>query len=139
MPHGIPLSEVFATLQADLGSQYVNDFNRFGRTWQVKVRADAAFRDDISDVHRLMVRNRDGGHDPAGNSVCSIRESSSPLVLTRYNMYPAAAINGNTAPGVSTGQGLALMEAIADRELPRGMRAEWSNWPFWNACRPLVR
>jgi hydrophobe/amphiphile efflux-1 (HAE1) family protein len=94
---GVELSEVFGTLQADLGSRYVNDFNRFGRTWQVKVQADAQFRNDVDDVQRLMVRNRDGGMIPLG-AVCTVRDSSSPLVLTRYNMYPAAAINGNTAP-----------------------------------------
>lgn len=126
---GVELAEVFGTLQANLGSRYVNDFNRFGRTWQVKVQADAEFRDDVDDLRRLHVRNRDGEMIPLG-AVCSVRESSSPLVLTRYNMYPAAAINGATAPGVSTGQGLSIMEELCNRELPRNMSFEWSELAY---------
>ncbi|MFO0918540.1 MAG: multidrug efflux RND transporter permease subunit [Planctomycetaceae bacterium] len=126
---GVELAEVFATLQTDLGSRYVNDFNRFGRTWQVKVQADSQFRNDVPDVARLTVRNRDGLMIPLG-TICSVRDTSSPLVLTRYNMYTAAAINGNTAPGVSTGQGLTAMEQICRRELPRNMSFEWTELAY---------
>ncbi len=126
---GVALSDVFTTLQATLGSRYVNDFNRFGRTWQVNVQADASFRNDVFDVQRLKVRNRDGEMIPLG-AVCTVKESSSPLVLTRYNMYPAAAINGNTAAGVSTGQGLAIMEELSNRELPRNMAYEWTELAY---------
>ncbi|MBI1347169.1 multidrug efflux RND transporter permease subunit [bacterium] len=126
---GLELSDVFSTLQSNLGSRYVNDFNRFGRTWQVNVQADIPFRNDVVDVPRLKVRNRDGEMIPLG-AVCTIRESSSPLVLTRYNMYPAAAINGNTAPGISTGQGLAIMEELCRRELPLSMAFEWTELAY---------
>ena len=126
---GLELSDVFATLQANMGSRYVNDFNRFDRTWQVSVQADALFRNDVSDVTRLKVRNRDGAMIPLG-AVCSVKETSSPLVITRYNMHPAAAINGNTAAGISTGEGLEIMEKLARAELPRSMAFEWTELAY---------
>ncbi len=126
---GVELSEVFAALQGNLGSRYVNDFNRFGRTWQVAVQADTQFRDDVTDVQLIKVRNHEGEMIPLG-AVCTIRESSSPLVLTRYNMYPAAAINGNTQPNVSTGDGLTAMEAICKEELPRNLAYEWTELAY---------
>jgi len=126
---GVALADVFTTLQSTLGSRYVNDFNRFGRTWQVNVQADARFRNDVWDVPRLKVRNNVGEMIPLG-AVCTVKESSSPLVLTRYNMYPAAAINGNTAAGISTGQGLAIMEDLCNRELPRNMAFEWTELAY---------
>ncbi|HEX3871041.1 MAG TPA: efflux RND transporter permease subunit, partial [Pirellulales bacterium] len=125
MSQGIALGDVFGTLQGYLGSRYVNDFNRFGRTWQVIVQADAQFRDQIEDVRKLRVRNSSGGMVPLG-AVATVRETSAPLVVTRYNMYPAAAIQGSVAPGVSTGEGIDLMEALARRELPPSMAAEWT-------------
>ncbi|HTN04084.1 MAG TPA: efflux RND transporter permease subunit, partial [Planctomycetaceae bacterium] len=129
LQHGVELADVFGTLQGSLGSRYVNDFNRFGRTWQVVVQADSQFRNEASDLARLKVRNRDGEMIPLG-TVCTVRESSSPLVVTRYNMYPAAAVNGNTAPGVSTGQGLALMEELCRNELPQHMAFEWTELAY---------
>src|SRR5262249_28400660 len=84
----VELGDVFATLQVFLGSRYVNDFNRFGRTWQVVVQADQSYRDHLEDVQKLPVRNRRGKMVPLG-SVASVREINGPLVLTRYNMYPA--------------------------------------------------
>ena len=121
---GVSLGEVFGSLQAYLGSRYVNDFNRFGRTWQVIVQADATHRDSVDDVRRLMVHARDR-MIPLG-SVCDVRLVSGPLVLTRYNMYPAAAINGNVAAGTSSGQGIEVMERLARAELPKAMSFEWS-------------
>lgn len=126
---GVPLGDVFATLQASLGSRYVNDFNQFGRTWQVIVQADSRFRNEIEDVRRLGVRNASGAMVPMG-SLATVEEISGPLVLTRYNMYPAAAINGNTASGFSTGQGMEALENLAARELPGSMAVEWTEIMF---------
>ncbi len=125
----VQLGDVFSTLQAYLGSRYVNDFNRFGRTWQVVVQADSQYRNEISDVKRLGVRNIHGRMVPMG-TLASVREISSPLVLTRYNMYPAAAIQGNVANGISTGQGIDIVEGICNAELPQSMSFEWSELAF---------
>ncbi|MFO0872054.1 MAG: multidrug efflux RND transporter permease subunit [Pirellulales bacterium] len=125
LQQGVNLSDLFATMQGYLGSRYVNDFNRFGRTWQVIVQADQSQRDSIEDVRRLMVRNRQGTMVPLG-SLARVRLTGGPLVLTRYNMYPAAAINGNVASGISTGQGIAALESLAWRELPSSMSFEWT-------------
>lgn len=129
LSQGVQLGDVFSTLQAYLGSRYVNDFNRFGRTWQVVVQADSQYRNEISDVKRLGVRNSQGRMVPMG-TLASIREISSPLVLTRYNMYPAAAIQGNVANGISTGQGIDVVEALCNSELPQSMSFEWSEITF---------
>jgi len=126
---GVPLSEVFNTLQANLGSYYVNDFNQFGRSWQVNAQADPSFRTRTEDVARLQVRNSRGEMIPMG-SLATTREVSGPVMITRYNMYPAAAINGATLPGVSSGQAISMMETLAGRELGRGMAAEWTELTF---------
>ena len=107
---GVALTDVFDTLQVYLGGYYVNDFNRFGRTWQVNVQADAPFRVDAETVKQLKVRNADGDMVPLG-AVADIRDSAGPLTVTRYNMFPAATITGASLPGVSTGDVLATMEA----------------------------
>lgn len=122
---GVSLGDVFSTLEAYLGSLYVNDFNLYGRTWQVIVQADQDFRNDIEDVQRLKVRNARGQMVPLG-SLATVRMIGGPLVLTRYNMYPAAAIQGNTASGISTGQAIEKMEALAHREFPDSMSFEWT-------------
>src|SRR5205085_1543275 len=125
LTQGVEMADVNATLQIYLGSLYVNDFNRFGRTWQVVVQADARFRRKSEDVRRLMVRNNRGGMVPLG-SVCTIRETNAPLVLTRYNMYLAAGINGSATPGVSTGETIESLQELARRELPPSMSFEWT-------------
>ncbi|MFO0884482.1 MAG: multidrug efflux RND transporter permease subunit [Pirellulales bacterium] len=122
---GVPLGELFGTLQAYLGSRYVNDFNRYGRTWQVIVQADAEYRDQLEDVARLKVRNHHGDMVPLG-TLCNVRMQGGPLVLTRYNMYPAAAINGNVAAGFSSGQGISALEDLARTEFPKSMSFEWT-------------
>lgn len=122
---GVNLGDVFSTLQTYLGSLYVNDFNRFGRTWQVIVQADQDFRSSVEDVRKLKVRNNRGQMVPMG-SLASVRLIGGPLVLTRYNMYPAAAIQGNSVSGVSTGQAIDTMEAVARREFPSTMSFEWT-------------
>ena len=125
---GVELTDVFDALQAYLGSYYVNDFNRFGRTWQVNVQADAPFRVDAETVRQLKVRNADGDMVPLG-AVAEVRDSAGPVQITRYNMFPAAAINGASLPGVSTGDVLATMEKLA-QELPRNMTYEWTELSY---------
>lgn len=125
----VPLADAFNTLQVYLGSLYVNDFNRFGRTWQVVAQADADYRNQVTDVKQLKVRNREGTMVPIG-ALADIREVNGPFILTRYNMYPAAAINGNAGPGVSSRQAIDLMEYLADRTLPSGMTYEWTDMAY---------
>ncbi len=126
---GVPLTAVFDALQAYLGSFYVNDFNRFGRTWQVNVQADAQFRLDAETVRQLKVRNDDGDVVPLG-AVAEVRDSIGPVQITRYNMFPSAPINGASLPGVSSGDVIKTMEALADKELPRSMAYEWTELSF---------
>jgi multidrug efflux pump len=126
---GVPLTDVFDALQAYLGSYYVNDFNRFGRTWQVNVQADAPFRVDADVVRQLKVRNADGDMVPLG-SVIDLRDSAGPVQITRYNMFPAASINGASLPGVSTGDVLRTMETLSEKELPRSMTYEWTELSY---------
>jgi multidrug efflux pump len=126
---GLNLSDVFATLNSTMGANYVNDFNRFGRTWQVNVQSAVPFRGRLEDVKKLKVRNRNGDMVPLG-AVLSVQERSGPLVITRYNMYAAAAINGNITPGTSTGDGIAVLEKLCDQELPERMAFEWTELTF---------
>jgi multidrug efflux pump subunit AcrB len=122
---GVDVSDVFNTLQVYLGSYYVNNFNEFGRSWQVNVMADQRFRARVDDVLLLKVRNKQGQMLPLG-TVLEIRDITGPVMLMRYNMYSATAINGNMAPGTSSGQAIGLMEGIAHRELPRQMAFDWT-------------
>jgi multidrug efflux pump len=126
---GVALSDVFDALQAYLGSYYVNDFNRFGRTWQVNVQADGPFRTDAEALKKMKVRNADGDMVPLG-SVIDVREAAGPVTVTRYNMFPAATITGSWQPGTSTGYVLRTMEALADKELPRNMTYEWTELSY---------
>ncbi len=126
---GVAVSDVFDALQAYLGSYYVNDFNRFGRTWQVNIQADAPFRMDAETVKKMKVRNADGDMVPLG-AVIDVRESAGPVTITRYNMFPAATITGSWQPGTSTGEVLRTMEALADKELPRNMTYEWTELSY---------
>ena len=122
---GISLDEVFGTLQVYLGSSYVNDFNRFGRTWQVKAQADHRFRVEPEDIRRLEVRDDDGQMIPIGTLV-DVDRILGPQTVVRYNLYPAATITGEPAPGFSSGDALNLMEQMADASLPSSMGYEWS-------------
>lgn len=119
---GIPLSSVFNTLQAYLGSAYVNDFNEFGRTWQVRVQAGPAFRADPEDIAYLDVRNSSGKMVPVGTFV-DVQEAFGPQVIQRFNLYPSAQINGEPAAGYSSGQALALMEQMAR---DKNLSFEWT-------------
>ena len=126
---GIPLSEVFGTLQAYLGSAYVNDFNKFGRTWQVKVQADHQFRIEPRDIRGLEVRNAAGEMVPIGTLV-SVDRIIGPQTILRFNLYPTASITGAAAPGNSSGQALNLMEQLASQKLPSSMGFEWTGMSY---------
>ncbi len=126
---GVPLQNVFETMQINLGSLYVNDFNRFGRTYQVIAQADAEFRDAPEDIARLKTRN-DRGELVSLGSLVDVRESYGPERVMRYNGYPAAEINAAPAPGFSSGQAEALMQELADEHLPKGFALEWTELTF---------
>jgi multidrug efflux pump len=125
----VRLSDLFETLQVYLGSLYVNDFNRFGRTYQVVAQADAPYRSQLDDVLPLKTRNANGDMVPLG-SVISVSQSFGPDVVQRYNGYTSADINGGPAPGFSSGQAQAAMARILDQTLPRGMTYEWTDLAY---------
>jgi hydrophobe/amphiphile efflux-1 (HAE1) family protein len=125
----VKLSDVFETLQVYLGSLYINDFNRFGRTYQVVAQADAPFRAHLEDVLPLKTRNAGGDMVPLG-SVLSVSQSYGPDVAQRYNGYRAADINGAPAPGYSSGQAQAAIGRILTETLPRGMAYEWTDLSY---------
>ena len=126
---GISLTDLFQTMQVYLGSVYANDFNRFGRTYQVKVQADAQYRATAENIAQLKVRNAQGAMVPLG-SVVQVKESHGPDQGLRYNGYPAADINGGPAPGFSSGQAEAAIEAIAAEVLPNGIGYEWTDLSY---------
>ncbi|HIO29140.1 MULTISPECIES: efflux RND transporter permease subunit [Marinobacter] len=132
---GVPLTEVFDTLQTYLGSTYVNDFNRFGRTWQVIAQADAPYRDSVEDIARLRTRNDQGEMVPIGSMV-NIRQSFGPDPVLRYNGYPAADIAGEADPRVlSSAQAMDTLTALADQVLPAGMAFEWTDLSYQQATQ----
>jgi multidrug efflux pump len=126
---GVRCQDFADTLQVYEGSLYVNDFNLFGRTWQVNVQAESAFRDRPENLWLLKVRNAWGGMVPLG-SLADTQEINGPLILTRYNMYPAASINGSIPPGTSSGDAIDLLQDLADEELPRNMNYEWTDMSY---------
>jgi len=121
----VPLQAVFDTLQTYLGSTYVNDFNKFGRTWQLTVQADTQFRMRPLDIDRLQVRNLEGKMVPLG-TIVKVQDSLGPQRVDRYNMYPAARVIAEPVPGVSSGTTLRIMERLAAAKLPYGMGFEWT-------------
>jgi hydrophobe/amphiphile efflux-1 (HAE1) family protein len=126
---GVKVDDVNNTLVIFQGSLYVNDFNLFGRTWQVIVQSDAQFRTSADQIARLKVRSNRGAMVPLG-SLVDVYERNGPLVLTRYNMYPAATINGGSAPGISSRQAIDIMEELADREFPQALAYEWTEMSY---------
>jgi hydrophobe/amphiphile efflux-1 (HAE1) family protein/NodT family efflux transporter outer membrane factor (OMF) lipoprotein len=126
---GIPLDNLFGTLQIYLGSLYVNDFNRFGRTFEVIAQADSQFRANPEDILKLKTRNDRGEMVPLG-AVVKVTESHGPARVMRYNGYPAAEINAGAAPGYSSGQGEAALSKLAASSLPRGMAYEWTELTY---------
>jgi hydrophobe/amphiphile efflux-1 (HAE1) family protein len=126
---GLNINDVFTALQATLGGIYVNNFNLYGRTWQVNVEGDAIDRNDIPAIWRIFVRNNRGEMVPM-RSIASLRFITGPQVISRYNNYRAITIDGGPAPGVSSGTALATMAAISDKTLPRGYGYEWTGTAY---------
>ncbi len=122
---GVPLNEVYDTLQICLGSLYVNDFNRFGRTYQVTAQADSAYRMKAEDIRKLHCRNTAGDMVPLGTLV-NIKEVSGPDNVVRYNMFPAADLNGIPLPGTSSGQAVEIAKGLFNKEALPGMGFEWT-------------
>ena len=125
----VPLGAVFDTMQANLGSAYVNDFNRFGRVYQVRVQAQPDYRAEVEDIRKLEVRNRAGKMVPLG-TLATVRKTFGPQIINRYNMYPSASISGEPAPGFSTGEALNLMEQIAADVMPPQIGYEWTGMAY---------
>jgi hydrophobe/amphiphile efflux-1 (HAE1) family protein len=132
---GVPVSDVFESLQIFLGSLYVNDFNAFGRVWRVQLQAEPAYRAVPGDIARLHVRSQAGVNGESGRMVplstlVTVQPVTGPDTISHYNLYRSAQIAGDTAPGVSSGQAIAVMEALARRSLPPGMAYEWTGLAF---------
>ena len=125
----VPLNNIFETLQVYLGSIYVNDFNLFGRTYRVTAQSEGNFRSDASDIARLKTRSRSGDMVPLG-SLVDVRQTTGPDRVVRYNMFPSAEINGDTAPGFSSGQAISTMERLAGEILPSGFGFEWTDLAY---------
>ncbi|MFI5011366.1 MAG: efflux RND transporter permease subunit [Hyphomicrobiales bacterium] len=125
----VPIGNIFETLQDNLGVAYVNDFNVFGRVYQVRAQADQRFRLDAEDINRLRVRSSTGALVPMG-TLAEPREVSGPDLVQRYNMYVSVPLQGDAAPGVSSGVALSEMEALAGEILPRGMSYEWTDLAY---------
>jgi hydrophobe/amphiphile efflux-1 (HAE1) family protein len=126
---GVAMSDVFGALQTYLGSTYVNDFNLLGRVFRVTAQADAAYRLDSKDVLKIRVRNSAGDTVPLG-SFTTVRDVSGPYRVPRYNLYPAAELDGGPAPGFSQGQALDLMQKLAAETLPPGFSFEWTTLAY---------
>jgi multidrug efflux pump len=127
--YGIPLGDVFDTMQVYLGSLYVNDFNRFGRTYQVNVQAESPYRLEPEDISHLKTRNLAGEMIPLG-SVVTVKPIYGPDRVMHYNGFPAAEINGAAAPGYSTGQSEAAIANVLNNQLPNGMKYEWTELTY---------
>ena len=126
---GITLSDVFTTLQATLGGYFINNFNLFGRTWQVNLQAEAADRRDVSALWKIFIRNAKGEMVPL-QSIASERTVTGPQVITRYNNYRSVTINGGPAPGVASGTALAAMAEVSAKTLPPGYAFEWTGTAY---------
>jgi hydrophobe/amphiphile efflux-1 (HAE1) family protein len=122
---GIPISDIFLTLQALLGSMYINDFNMYGRVYRVFLQADENFRSSAEDIGRLYVRTSAGEMVPL-SAVARVRPAVGPQSIAHYNLYRSAEINGTAAPGVSSGEAIAAMERLAEQTLPQGVGYEWT-------------
>ena len=139
---GVKVDDVFATLQANLGSVYVNDFNKFGRTYQVRIQADGRFRGDTEVIKRLEVPGREGGVNPDGSPRTGARPRVplgtllsdeiiiGPQSIIRYNLYPTSQLSGRAKPGVSSSEALKAMEEVAEKELPPTMGYEWTGLSY---------
>ncbi|MGH6994137.1 MAG: efflux RND transporter permease subunit, partial [Stellaceae bacterium] len=126
---GIRIPDVFAALQIYLGSAYVNDFNLLGRTYRVIAQAASQYRNDTKDILNIRVRNGSGGTVPLG-AFTTVKNISGPYRVPRYNLYPAAELDGAAAPGYSQGQAIQIMEKLAQKVLPEGFSYEWTTLAF---------
>jgi hydrophobe/amphiphile efflux-1 (HAE1) family protein len=126
---GLTINDVFGTLQATLGSYYINNFNLFGRTWQVNLQGEAGNRRDIPDLWRIYIRNSKGAMVPL-QAIASLRTITGPQVITRYNNYRSVTINGAPAPGIASGTAIAAMAEISAKTLPPGFGFEWTGTAF---------
>jgi multidrug efflux pump len=126
---GINIPDVFAALQIYLGSAYVNDFNLFGRTYRVVAQAQSGYRADTKDVLNIRVRNKNGDTVPLG-AFTTVRSITAPYRVPRYNLYPAAELDGSAAPGYSQGQAIQIMQKLAAQALPEGFSYEWTTLAF---------
>ncbi len=126
---GVSFDDVNQTLSMFLGSLYVNSYNEFGRHWQVTVQADGKFRNNETAISLFQVRNSQGQMVPLGTLITP-RDIGGPVSMTRYNLYTAAAINGNIAPGTSSGDAIAIINRVAAETLPISTKAEWTDVMF---------
>lgn len=126
---GVPLSEIFTTLQAQMGSLYVNDFNKFGQTYRVIMQAESQYRADLSDLDHFYVKSGSGDMVPL-STLITTRPILGPDVGTRYNMFRAAPVSGSAAAGYSTGEAMTAFESIAQDILPAGYRIEWTGMAY---------
>lgn len=126
---GVSLSEVFLTLQINLGSLYINDFTQFGKSFKVTLQADGAFRESVKDIARYQVRSQSGEMIPLSTLV-TVKPTLAPNIIWRYNKYGAAIIQGQAAPGFSTGDAMEAMERVAADVLPQGYTYEWSGLSY---------
>ena len=122
---GIPISEIFDTLQAQFGASYINDFNLYGKVYRVMIQAESQFRSRIEDINRLYIRNGDGDMVPL-RTLVQVKPILGPLAIKRYNLYKSAAINAQAAPGYSSGQAIAALERAAASALPPGYTISWT-------------
>jgi hydrophobe/amphiphile efflux-1 (HAE1) family protein len=128
----VPVTAIFEAMRVFMGSAYVNDFNMFGRTYRVTAQADGDYRLDPNSVSKIRVRNGDGQMVPLG-SLVTFREIAGPERVPRYNLFPAAEVNGTARPGVSSGQALQIMRALAAEKLPQGVTFEWTDLSYQEA------
>lgn len=126
---GIPLSEIFTTLQGNLASMYVNDFSMYGKNFRVTIQADSDFRNDLDSLGRYHVRSRSGDMIPL-STLLDVEQVFEPDVAWRYNMYRSAVIQGSPAPGYSSGDAIAAMERVAAEMLPEGYQYEWTGMAY---------
>ena len=126
---GLSISDVFSALQTTLGGFYINDFNLYGRTWQVNIQGDAIDRSDVPSIYKIYVRNKQGEMVPL-RAIADVRVTLGPQVISRFNNYRAVTVNGGPAPGVSSGDALVAMDQVSARTLPPGYAYEWSGTAF---------
>jgi multidrug efflux pump subunit AcrB len=122
---GVPINDIFNALQTTMGGTYANDFNLFGRTWQVKVQAEAPDRKNVADIFRVRIRGADGQLVPL-LAVADVQLVTAPALIIRYNNLRSVTVNGGPAPGRSSGEAIAAMEEIASKTLPAGYGYEWT-------------